>query len=190
MPCSTRRNIWSRRSHEAPDWIVPCLEGENPTRTSGSSIYPAVQNMLLAARALGLGPTSDDAVLAVREGSGGRARVAAERPLVRPAADRLSHGPFLGQSAVFGSLMSSMKTDGVSLIGMPSGSKCPVSSVERLLDGRSRPSALQTPPTCSSLSNESINVRCVYRIETGQSFFDLRVRLTKNNCVRSLSNLP
>jgi nitroreductase len=43
--------------HEAPLWIVPCLEGANPTRTSGSSIYPAVQNMLLAARALGLGAT-------------------------------------------------------------------------------------------------------------------------------------
>src|ERR1700756_459988 len=40
---------------EAPVWIVPCLEGAMPTRTSGSSIYPAVQNMLLAARALGLG---------------------------------------------------------------------------------------------------------------------------------------
>src|SRR3984893_12007998 len=38
--------------HEAPVWIVPCLEGSTPTRTSGSSIYPAVQNMLLAARAL------------------------------------------------------------------------------------------------------------------------------------------
>jgi nitroreductase len=43
--------------NEAPVWIVPCLEGANPTRTSGSSIYPAVQNMLLAARALGLGAT-------------------------------------------------------------------------------------------------------------------------------------
>jgi nitroreductase len=43
--------------HEAPVWIVPCMEGANPTRTSGSSIYPAVQNMLLAARALGLGAT-------------------------------------------------------------------------------------------------------------------------------------
>jgi nitroreductase len=43
--------------HEAPVWIVPCLEGGTPTRTSGSSIYPAVQNMLLAARALGLGAT-------------------------------------------------------------------------------------------------------------------------------------
>ena len=43
--------------HEAPVWIVPCMGGGTPTRTSGSSIYPAVQNMLLAARALGLGAT-------------------------------------------------------------------------------------------------------------------------------------
>jgi nitroreductase len=45
--------------HEAPVWIVACLdEGTStPTRWSGASIYPAVQNMLLAARALGLGAT-------------------------------------------------------------------------------------------------------------------------------------
>ncbi|HVC56119.1 MAG TPA: nitroreductase family protein [Stellaceae bacterium] len=43
--------------HEAPVWIVPCLQGAAPTRTAGSSIYPAIQNMLLAARALGLGAT-------------------------------------------------------------------------------------------------------------------------------------
>src|ERR1700760_975807 len=43
--------------HEGPVWIVPCREGGTHTRTSGSSIYPAVQNMLLAARALGLGAT-------------------------------------------------------------------------------------------------------------------------------------
>jgi nitroreductase len=43
--------------HEAPVWIVPCLQGGTHTRTSGASIYPAVQNMLLAARALGLGAT-------------------------------------------------------------------------------------------------------------------------------------
>jgi nitroreductase len=47
----------ANRIHEAPVWIVPCLEGGTPTRTSGSSIYPAVQNMLLTARALGLGAT-------------------------------------------------------------------------------------------------------------------------------------
>ena len=43
--------------HEAPVWIVACInhgEGQ-PERMSGASIYPAVQNMLLAARALGLG---------------------------------------------------------------------------------------------------------------------------------------
>jgi nitroreductase len=43
--------------HEAPVWIIPCMGGGAGTRTSGSSIYPAVQNMLLAARALGLGAT-------------------------------------------------------------------------------------------------------------------------------------
>jgi nitroreductase len=45
--------------HEAPVWIVPCLEdgGAVPNRSTGASIYPAVQNMLLAARALGLGAT-------------------------------------------------------------------------------------------------------------------------------------
>jgi nitroreductase len=45
--------------HEAPIWIVACLEGGEGTlsRSSGASIYPAVQNMLLAARALGLGGT-------------------------------------------------------------------------------------------------------------------------------------
>ncbi len=43
--------------HEAPVWIVPCLQGGMHNRTSGASIYPAVQNMLLAARALGLGAT-------------------------------------------------------------------------------------------------------------------------------------
>jgi nitroreductase len=52
--------------HEAPVWIVACLdEGRGdvqgaaaaPPRASGASIYPAVQNMLLAARALGLGAT-------------------------------------------------------------------------------------------------------------------------------------
>jgi len=43
--------------HEAPVWIVVCLEDPKPSRMSGASAYPAVQNMLLAARALGLGST-------------------------------------------------------------------------------------------------------------------------------------
>jgi len=44
--------------HEAPVWIVACMEdGANPGRSAGASIYPAVQNMLLAIRALGLGST-------------------------------------------------------------------------------------------------------------------------------------
>ena len=44
--------------HEAPVWIVACLEdGPTPNRMAGSSIYPVVQNMVLATRALGLGTT-------------------------------------------------------------------------------------------------------------------------------------
>jgi nitroreductase len=44
---------------DAPVWIVPCLHvgPSGATALSGASIYPAVQNMLLAARALGLGAT-------------------------------------------------------------------------------------------------------------------------------------
>ncbi len=45
--------------HEAPVWIVACINHKDPLvtpdRSAGASIYPAVQNMLLAARALGLG---------------------------------------------------------------------------------------------------------------------------------------
>jgi nitroreductase len=49
----------TRHFDAVPVWIVACLhvgrDGGNPG--SGASIYPAVQNMLLAARALGLGAT-------------------------------------------------------------------------------------------------------------------------------------
>ncbi|MGH7931908.1 MAG: nitroreductase family protein [Candidatus Binataceae bacterium] len=48
--------------HEAPVLIVCCLVGDfarsaGLEKMSGASIYPSVQNMLLAARALGLGAT-------------------------------------------------------------------------------------------------------------------------------------
>ena len=42
---------------EAPVWSVACLEEAEPSRASGANIYPAVQNMLLAIRALGLAST-------------------------------------------------------------------------------------------------------------------------------------
>ncbi len=44
---------------DAPVIVVPCLAtgGRTPDLTSGSSIYPAVQNLMLAARAFGLGTT-------------------------------------------------------------------------------------------------------------------------------------
>jgi len=42
---------------EAPVLVLPCIrhDGSVSTMTRGASIYPAVQNMMLAARALGLG---------------------------------------------------------------------------------------------------------------------------------------
>ncbi|MFN8508445.1 MAG: nitroreductase family protein [Dehalococcoidia bacterium] len=45
--------------HEAPVIIVPCVRtGGRPTDIStGSSIYPAVQNLMIAARAYGIGST-------------------------------------------------------------------------------------------------------------------------------------
>ncbi len=44
---------------EAPVLIAACIatDGVRPGLTSGASIYPAVQNILLAARALGIGST-------------------------------------------------------------------------------------------------------------------------------------
>jgi nitroreductase len=44
---------------EAPVLILACLDtaGMSPGLTQGASIYPAVQNILLAARALGIGST-------------------------------------------------------------------------------------------------------------------------------------
>src|SRR5512145_1587684 len=43
---------------EAPVLVLACIAldpGVNPTLTTGASIYPAVQNIMLAARALGIG---------------------------------------------------------------------------------------------------------------------------------------
>jgi nitroreductase len=41
----------------APVWIVACLSATIHPKSDCASIYPSVQNMLLAARALGLGAT-------------------------------------------------------------------------------------------------------------------------------------
>src|SRR5262249_51728652 len=52
------RNHLTEHFHEAPVLIVCCLQGDSGSGVgAGASIYPAVQNMLLAARALGLGAT-------------------------------------------------------------------------------------------------------------------------------------
>ena len=57
--------------HDAPIWIVACQDDGDgtPSRSSGASIYPAVQNMLLTARALGLGATLTTGTCATRRKS-------------------------------------------------------------------------------------------------------------------------
>ena len=80
--------------HEAPVWIVACIdEGKTePTRWSGASIYPAVQNMLLATRALGLGSTLTTRHLLLREGSGSSDGPARGRAFLRYPSHRLPDG--------------------------------------------------------------------------------------------------
>ena len=70
-----------------------------------TSIYPAVQNMLLAARALGLGATLTTLYPGVREESRGRVRAPAGSAILRDFADRVSAGSVRsgapGRSIVF-----------------------------------------------------------------------------------------
>ena len=83
----------SAHIHEAPVWIVPCLEGGPQTRTSGSSIYPAVQNMLLAARALGLGATLTTLYLQFEKEAEAALGLPPDVHSYASAADRLPNGP-------------------------------------------------------------------------------------------------
>jgi nitroreductase len=54
----TTRSMRRLKSHPVPNELIrKILETGTPTRTAGSSIYPTVQNMLLAGRALGVGAT-------------------------------------------------------------------------------------------------------------------------------------
>ena len=43
--------------HEAPVWVIPVQRNARESRMGGSSIYGAVQNLMLAARAHGIGAT-------------------------------------------------------------------------------------------------------------------------------------
>lgn len=64
-PDSPERKMIASAQHladhmsEAPALILACIanDGARPGLTSGASIYPAVQNIMLAARALGIGST-------------------------------------------------------------------------------------------------------------------------------------
>jgi len=57
-----RRNFLSadhlaNHLHEAPVWVIPVQRNARESRMGGSSIYGAVQNLMLAARAHGIGAT-------------------------------------------------------------------------------------------------------------------------------------
>ena len=81
----------------APVWIIPCLvRAESPTADgllAGSSIYPSIQNLMLAARAEGLGTvltTPQDGIIdELREELGlpDQARPVAIIPMGHPAAN-------------------------------------------------------------------------------------------------------
>ena len=73
--------------HEAPVWIIPCLEGRHPPPPRARSEHAVGGKSRRPRRDI------DDASLTVREGSGGRDGFAAELPLLCLAADRLPHGP-------------------------------------------------------------------------------------------------
>jgi nitroreductase family protein len=102
--------------HEAPVWIVPCMQGANPSRTAGSSIYPAVQNMLLAARALGPRSHADHTVSQFREGGRSGPRFTVRCAFVCTYPDRLSNGPLRTGSPCATRRCSFMETNGASLI--------------------------------------------------------------------------
>jgi nitroreductase len=53
--------------HEAPVWIIPCLEGGAPTRTSGSSILPSGPEYAPGDESARTRGDVDDAVFAIRE---------------------------------------------------------------------------------------------------------------------------
>ena len=79
--------------HEAPVWIVACLEdGPNPNRMAGSSIYPAVQNMVLAARALGLGTTLTTRHMLFEKEADAALGLPSGRAFLRDPSDRLPDG--------------------------------------------------------------------------------------------------
>ena len=56
-----QRRVYAGAQHledhmeDVPAFILACIQSDSGAVTSGSSIYPAVQNILLAARGLGLG---------------------------------------------------------------------------------------------------------------------------------------
>jgi hypothetical protein len=118
---------------------------------------------------------SDDALFAVREGNGGRASLAVRHAFLCPAADPLRDGPVWAASPCPSRRCRLRRSVGSAL------SECV--AAQKAWCGRWKNCLIAiplctpgAPPTCSSLSNESVNVSCVYWIEASQSLLDLRIR--------------
>ena len=84
---------------EAPVLIVACIEtgGGDTSLTTGSSIYPAVQNLMLAARGLGLGTV----ITTIHKGREAEVRALLEIPQGVETAALIPMG-FPGEGARFG----------------------------------------------------------------------------------------
>jgi hypothetical protein len=81
----------ANHTHEAPVWIVPCLEGGTSDPHVGVVHLSSGAEYAVGSTSARSGRDIDDAVLAVREGSGGRSRLAARRPFIRLLPDWLPH---------------------------------------------------------------------------------------------------
>jgi hypothetical protein len=100
--------------HEAPLWIIPCLEGATPTRTSGSSHLPSRSEHPIGGESPRSRRDIDEASLAVREEGRGRIWLAAQCAFLCS----VPIGYLMGRFTVFRSPMSFSRIGGLALPGL------------------------------------------------------------------------
>ena len=142
-PDASRRRVIRSADHlaehmgdEPPVLILACIErapGSGGDHSAGSSIFPAVQNLLVAARALGLGSCLTTLHLRLRGGGQGGARNPRAGRHLRPAAARLSGDPPRGAAPATG-----VRGDGVRSLGQHGD---PARTVDREAGGEAGHSA-------------------------------------------------
>ena len=101
--------------HEAPVWIVACLiDGENPDRVAGASIYGAVQNMCLTIRCARPRYDADDAPYRLRQRGRCNLRVAVERAFLLQSCRSAGQWAILARLVAARSRISFMAISGAS----------------------------------------------------------------------------